>query len=520
MVKSWRYLGRRNKEQPLVNEGQAAALPVQYSLMANVDILEAIFAACDDVVFRRMRLGGITGRQAALVYVDGLVNNELVNDEIMKSILLQGPLTVPLAADEGFELYRLVRDSLLTVANVREITEFREACRCILSGFALLFLDGINRALAVDVCGWEHRGVEEPQAEALIRGSREGFSECLRINTALLRRRLRDPQLKFKTYFMGRRSQTTVGLMYIEGVANPELIAEVDRRLKKIDIDGILESGYIEQFIEDKWYSPFAQLQNTERPDEAAAALLEGRVVVLTDNTPFALIIPATFNSLMHSPEDHYHRWFIAFLIRLLRFSGSFLALMLPSFYIAMVSFTPEMIPTSLAMSIGAGREGLPFPTIIEAFIMEAVLELLREAAIRLPGPLAETLGVVGALILGQTAVQAGIVSSAMVIVVSLTAIAGFVVPSYDAAISLRILRFFLMIMAALLGLYGIILGLMIILTHIVSLKSFGVPYLKPWAPWTARDLKDSIYRAPLFRERLRPAYLKTREFRRIGEKK
>lgn len=163
MVKSWRYLGRRNKEQPLVNEGQAAALPVQYSLMANVDILEAIFAACDDVVFRRMRLGGITGRQAALVYVDGLVNNELVNDEIMKSILLQGPLTVPLAADEGFELYRLVRDSLLTVANVREITEFREACRCILSGFALLFLEGINRALAVDVCGWEHRGWKNPR---------------------------------------------------------------------------------------------------------------------------------------------------------------------------------------------------------------------------------------------------------------------------------------------------------------------------------------------------------------------
>lgn len=515
--KSWRYLGHRNKAVPLVDEGQAAALPLQYSLAVNLETLQAIFADCQDVVFRRMRIGGVMGHQAALVYVDGLVNNDLVNDQIMKSILLEGPQAMPVLTGSPYELYRQVRDSLLTVANVREILEFREAARCILSGFALFFLDGIKRALAIEVCGWEHRGVEEPPTEALIRGSREGFSDCLRTNTALLRRRLRDPQLKLKTYFLGRRSQTTVGLMYIEGIANPGLITEVEQRLNKIDIDGILESAYIEQFIEDKWYSPFAQIQNTERPDEAAAALLEGRVVILTDNTPFALIIPATFNSLMHSPEDHYHRWFIAVLIRTLRFVGSFLALLLPSFYIAMVSFTPEMIPTSLAISIGAGREGLPFPTIIEAFIMESVLELLREAGIRLPGPLGETLGVVGALILGQAAVQAGIVSSAMVIVVALTAIAGFVVPSYDAAISLRILRFFLMIMAAIFGLYGVILGLMLILTHMVSLKSFGVPYLKPWAPWTAADLKDSIYRAALFRERLRPVYHKPLEARRIG---
>ncbi|MGB9848382.1 MAG: spore germination protein [Moorellaceae bacterium] len=503
---------------PLVDEGEAPTAPLEYSLEVNLKTLQDIFMDCQDVVYRRLRLGGGEGRAAAIIYIDGLVDNEILDTQIVKSLLLEAPLSAAGLVPPR-ELFYKIRDSWVTVANVREIEDFREAVFCVTGGFALLLLDGVQEALALEVCGWEHRGVEEPQAEILIRGPREGFSECFRTNTSLLRRRIRDPQLKLKTYFLGRRSRTTVGVMYLGGVADPELVKEVDRRLQGIDIDGILESGFIEQLIEDRWYSPFSQIQSTERPDEAAAALLEGRVVIMTDNTPFALIVPATFNSLMHSPEDFYHRWFITFLIRSLRFLGSTIALILPSMYIAMVSFTPEMIPTSLAISIGADREGIPFPTIVEAFIMETTLELLREAGIRLPTPLGQTLGVVGAIILGQAAVQAGIVSSAMVIVVSLTAIAGFVIPSYDAAIALRILRFFLMIMAAVLGLYGVILGLVLILTHLLSLQSFGVPYLKPWAPWTAQDLKDSIYRSPLFRHLSRPAYLHPVEQKRMDNK-
>ncbi|OIQ58673.1 spore germination protein [Neomoorella thermoacetica] len=526
--KSWFYLRRKKKARPspgkdqlaspLVDEGKAIALPFQRSLEANLKILQEIFSDCQDVVYRRMKIGGTGGLAALLVYVDGLVDNEIIDTQIVKSLLLEAPQATPAFTPDGKFFYQ-VRDTLLTVANVREIANFREAAFCILSGFALLILEGSNKGLALEVCGWEHRGVEEPQNEAVIRGPRDGFSESFRTNTALLRRRLRDPQLKLKTYFLGRRSQTAVGLLYLKGVVDPELVAEVEGRLKNIDIDGILDSGFIEQLIEDCWYSPFAQIQSTERPDEAAAALLEGRVIVLTDNTPFALLIPATFNSLMHSPEDFYHRWLISFLIRSLRFLGTVLALILPSLYIAMVSFSPEMIPTSLAISIGAGREGLPFPSIVEALIMEVVLELLREAGIRLPGPLGQTLGVVGALILGQAAVQANIVSSAMVIVVALTAISGFVAPRFDAAIALRILRFFLMVMAAFLGLYGIILGLMLILAHLASLKSFGVPYLQPWAPLRVPDLKDSVYRAAFFKQRWRPFYLKPREVKRIGDR-
>ncbi|BCV21157.1 spore germination protein [Moorella sp. Hama-1] len=522
--KPWLFSRKKRKAKlnpaqdtsPLADEGKAIALPFRRSLEANLKILQAIFADCQDAVYRRMKIGGTQGLATVLIYIDGLVDNEIIDNQIVKSLLLEAPLTTLAFAPEG-GIFNQVRDSLLTVANVREIADSREAVFCILSGFALLILEGSNKGLALEVCGWEHRGVEEPQNESLIRGPREGFSECFRTNTALLRRRLRDPQLKLKTSFLGRRSQTTVGVMYLDGIVNPGLLTEVEERLNKIDIDGILDSGFIEQLIEDNWYSPFAQIQSTERPDEATAALLEGRVVVLTDNTPFALLIPATFNSLMHSPEDFYHRWLISFLIRGLRFLGTALTLILPALYIAMISFSPEMIPTSLAISIGAGREGVPFPSIVEALIMEVVLELLREAGIRLPGPLGQTLGVVGALVLGQAAVQANIVSSAMVIVVALTAIGGFAAPRFDAAIALRILRFFLMIMATVLGLYGIILGLMLILTHLVSLKSFGVPYLQPWAPLRVPDLKDSIYRTALFNQRWRPFYLKPREAKKMG---
>lgn len=516
-----RLPSRYRLASPLADEGQACLVPLHTSLKANLDLLAELLRDCEDVVYRRLCLSNFRDREAAVVYVDGLVDNFTVDTQIVKVLLLESasvsPFSTQALAEDVLSLFQRIKDSLITVGQVREIGDLREAAACLFRGFALLFLDGVGKALALEVCGWEHRGIEESPAESLIRGPRESFTECLRTNTALLRRRIRDPELKYRTFFLGRRTRTPVGMMYLAGVANPGLVEEVERRLQSIDIDGVLESAFIEQLIEDKWYSPFSQIQNTERPDEACAALLEGRVVVLTDNTPFALIIPATFNNLLHTPEDFYHRWFITVLVRLLRFLGSIIALILPSMYISMVSFSPEMIPTSLAISIGAGREGLPFPTVIEAFIMETTLELMREAGIRLPSPLGQTLGVVGAIILGQAAVQAGIVSSAMVIVVSLTGIAGFVTPSYDAAIALRILRFFLMIMAAVLGLYGVILGLMLILTHLVSLKSFGVPYLKPWAPWTFRDLKDSVYRAPLFRQRTRPAYLHPLEEERLG---
>ncbi len=341
----------------------------------------------------------------------------------------------------------------------------------------------------------------------MIRGPRDSFVEAINPNLMLIRRRLRDPSLVFERIQIGNRGQNDVVIAYIKDIANEDLVLEVRKRLKKVDLDVILDSGYIEQLIEDDWWSPFNTIQDTERPDEVVAGLTEGRVAILVDNSPFALLAPTTFNTQMMSPEDYYVRWPAANFVRLIRFIASFVSFVTPSLYIALISFHPEMIPTQLALSVAASREGLPFPSFIEALIMELSLELLREAGIRLPGPIGQTIGIVGGLVIGEAAVNAGIVSPIMVIVVAMTAIAGFIIPTYTLSFGLRIARFFLMIAASFFGLYGLTLGLLIILGHLATLTSFGVSYLSPWAPLNLKDLRDSVIRFPWHSLKQRPRY-------------
>jgi spore germination protein len=293
----------------------------------------------------------------------------------------------------------------------------------------------------------------------------------------------------------------------------------VKERIDNIDIDAIMESGYIEQLIEDSWRSPFPQMQHTQRPDVVAAALYEGRVAVVVDNTPFVLLVPATIVTLIQSAEDYYERPFITAAVRLLRLGAMIMSLVLPSLYIAVTSYHPGMLPTDLALYVAGSRANVPFPAFIEAFIMEAALELLREAGIRLPGPIGSTIGIVGGLVLGQAAVEAGIVSPLMVIVVALTAIAGYSSPSYSLAISYRLLRFVMMAFAAVLGLYGVIWVVLAILIHLCNLKSFGVPYLTPFvATETAvKDFKDVFIRVPLRYMKSRPQYLRPGDSTRLA---
>ncbi len=331
----------------------------------------------------------------------------------------------------------------------------------------------------------------------------------------LIRRRIRDPNLVFRHLKVGQRARNDLVIAYIEGITKPELLKEVETRLKEVEIDIILDSGYIEQMIEDVWWSPFNTIQDTERPDEIAAGLTEGRVAILVDNSPFALLAPATFNTQMLSPEDYYLRWPVANFVRLLRFIASFTALVTPSLYIAVTSFHPEMIPTQLALSIAGTREGIPFPAFVEAVIMELALELLREAGIRLPGPIGQTIGIVGGLVIGDAAVRARLVSPIMVIVVALTAIAGFIIPTYSLGFGLRITRFFLMILASLLGIYGLTLGMLILLGHLATVTSFGVSFLSPWAPLNWHDLGDSVIRGPWHKANKRPNYTTPQNRRR-----
>lgn len=490
------------------------------SLEENLAFYEEIFQDCDDVVVRRWKFGAVHEFKAALIFVEGLADKNTINEEILKSLAIEARQAAPNKIKSKKELYDLITRSAITVADIKEMDDRYETIDYLMTGMCLFMVDGISGAIVAETKGWEHRGVEEPEVETIIRGPRDGFCETLRVNTTLVRRRIRDPNLKIKSLQIGRRTKTDVAVLYMADVTNPGLVEEVKGRLEAIDIDGILESGYIEQLIEDTWLSPFPQLQATERPDAVAHALLNGRVAILTDNTPFAMIIPTTINSLMQSPEDYYQRWFIGSFTRMIRFAANFLALILPSLYIALTSFHPEMLPTRLALSIAASREGVPFPAFLEAFIMEGAIELLREAGIRLPGPIGQTIGIVGGLIIGEAAVSASIVSSVMVIVVAVTAISSFAMPTYDVAIAFRLLRFFLMALATILGLYGVILGLMLILTHLAILKSFGVSYLAPWSPLRLKDLKDSIIRFPMMAMKDRLTFADPRDLDRMKDER
>lgn len=379
----------------------------------------------------------------------------------------------------------------------------------------MLFLEGYQTCIVASTRGWRDRAVSEPQSQTVVRGPRDSFTETLRTNTALIRRRIKSPKLWIESQQIGEFTKTDIALVYIDGIADEQVIQEVKERLSKIDIDGILESGYIEELIQDEDYTPFPTMHNTERPDSVAAGLLEGRIAILVDGTPFVLMVPALFIQFFQAAEDYYQRADISTLIRLMRYMAFFLALLTPSAYIALTTFHQEMLPFALLISIAAQREGVPFPAIIEAFIMEITFEILREAGVRLPRAVGSAISIVGALVLGEAAVQAGLVSPAMVIVVSITAISNFVSPVYDMAIAVRMLRFILMVLAATFGLFGIILGLILMILHLCSLRSFGVPYMTPMAPFVKRDQKDVLIRRSIKKMKTRPKLINEKNISR-----
>ena len=472
----------------------------------NIETIKHELQNSSDLVLREFDLNfnQIPKIHCALFYLEAMVSNSQVTNAILQPLMHE---IRDFDERVSTTFIKFIQESALTIGEVGEETELDKVLLSIMTGNVILLIDGARTALTIDVKGWKHRGVESPQTEAVIRGPRDSFSEPLTINLTLIRRRLRDPDLVFERITLGKRGHNDIVLAYIKNLAHPDLIAEVRKRLQKIEVDVILDSGYVEQIIEDDWWSPFNTLQDSERPDEVVAGLVEGRVAILVDNSPFALLVPATLNSQMMSPEDYYIRWPAANFIRIIRFIASFVAFVTPSLYISLVSFHPEMIPTQLALSIAATRDGIPFPSFVEALMMELSLELLREAGIRLPGAIGQTIGIVGGLIIGDAAVRAGIVSPIMVIVVAMTAIAGFIIPTYTLSFGLRISRFFLMIISSLLGLYGLALGLLLMLGHLATLTSFGVSYLSPWAPLNIHDLRDSIIRSPWHRLKHRPQY-------------
>lgn len=466
----------------------------------NIEYLKELFKDNSDVVFREFYAS--CNKKVFLIYIDGIGNKDMLDDFVIESLML---------TDKEISVKEF-KSKLLTVSDLREIENLTEGIQAILSGDTMMLMEGVSIGYVIASRSWPVRGISEPSGETVIRGGRDGFSETIRFNTALIRRRIRDTSLKVKSQVIGRRSKSDVVVMYIEDIAEDSIVKEVFNRLDKIDIDAILDSGYIEQFIEDDKWSLFPQCQSTERPDVVAGALYEGRIAIIVDNSPFVLIVPATLPNLFQSPDDYYQRWMYGTVLRIIRVFSVIISLVLPALYVAVTSFNPQIIPTKMAYFIASSREGVPFPAFLEAIIMEFSMAFLTEAIVRLPKPIGSTIGIVGGLIIGQAAVSAGIVSPTMIIIVSLTTITTFTIPNYDVNSAFRIIRFILIIASAIIGLYGIMIGMIILLIHLIKLKSFGKPYLSPLVNPNIRDFKDMFIRFPLKYFKKRPEYMKTKD--------
>ncbi|WP_274649467.1 spore germination protein [Paenibacillus humicola] len=461
--------------------------------------LKSIFRNCSDVVFRRIRVGGNV--QWIVVYISSLVDKKMLDEHVLNPMIAHRSAK-DASLSGGIEA---LDDLLISIGEISLVGRISELVRYVLNGNAVILAAGERRAMAVSVSGKAQRSLEEPSSEPVIRGPRDGFIENNSTNIGLIRSRLKTSRLKIETFTVGDLTQTEVALTYIDGVADASVVEEVRRRIRKIRIDGILDSNNIEEFIEDDAYSPFPQIQSTERPDVIAAGLLGGNVALLVDSTPFVLLLPMTFWAGLQASEDYNVRWPIATFVRWIRLIFLIIAIFAPPLYVAITTYHQEMIPTSLLLSIAGSREPVPFPALIEALLMEIIFEALREAGIRLPKQIGQAISIVGALVIGQAAVQAGIISAPVVIIVSITGIASFTIPRYSFANGVRLLRFPILFLAGTLGLYGIALGFLGILLHVCSLRSFGVPYFAPAAPISVRNLKDILVRVPVWNKSRRP---------------
>ncbi|MEL7649578.1 MAG: spore germination protein [Sedimentibacter sp.] len=498
---------KQNKNKQ--DEQDLSQVKVDADIKKNEAVLKELFKNADDIVFRKIEGGQNRKVKMLLTYVDGMTSKEAISEYAVQNLMMNMDLN-SLENSPETELQNAVAKTNISILEVQVLITLGECVDKMLSGETVLFIDTCSKAVMLSSRGWPMRGIQEPAAETLIRGARDGFVETMKVNITLIRRRIRDPKMKVKYTQVGTRSKTDIAILYIDDIVNRTVLETVEKRIKNIDIEAILESSYIEEMIEDDSYSLFPQIENTERPDAAASALLEGRVVIAVDNTPTVLIAPAIFVSFMQSSEDYYERWLPSCITRLIRYLALPIVMLLPALYVAVTQFHPNMLPTQLALYVAASRANVPFPPYFEALLMELVIELVREASMRITTPVGSTIGLVGGLVIGQSSVEAGLITPLAVIIVALTAIASFTIPSYNFSTTLRVIRFAFIILASVFGLFGISIGLSILIIHLCTLKSCGIPYMTPLSTFVEnrRDLRDTVIRPKIKNMVRKPKYL------------
>lgn len=515
MGRKFRYSRNRQIHAiPGENTGYTPPVPdmmnsgdISLSIYDNEKRIREAFGHSSDLVTRKINFGAYSDVEILLVHIDGLVDDQMITQGILRPIGVFSDWP-PLEEPSPVKIYSQLKSRLIAKDELSEVGRMEDLLKEVCFGNSAIIVDGHNAALIADIKGWKQRSIEQPTTEPTIRGTKEGFVETTRTNTSIVRRHIHDPRLRIEERAIGAIGRTIISVVYIEGVARDEVVQEVRDRIDRISIDSIQASGELEEYIEDAPFSPFPTILRTERVDRVVGALLEGRIAILTEGTPFVLIVPCNLFMFLSVPDDYLERFLIGSFLRILRLILFFSALLLPTLFVIAITFHQEMIPTSLAVSIAAQREGIPFPALAEALILDLAYEILREASVRVPLVFGPAVSILGVLFLGQVAVQAGLVSPFMVIMVSLTAIASLGTPIFSMGISVRMLRFIFLILGGTLGLYGLIWGLAALLIHLAALRSFGIPYAEPLLPLIPTGLGDSVVRAPWWSRLKRPPFI------------
>ena len=487
---------------------------VSANLRENEKYLRSRLENCSDILIRPMRLGDKHKVDCLMVYIEVAVSNMMLDDSALGKMINHFWEISP------EDIQEFVRHNSLGIADVKKLENLDESIDAMLAGNAVFFIDGYDKAMKISSKGYPSTGVMEAESEKVLRGSREGFSDSVKSNSALIRKRLRDTRLKVEEYKIGVRSHTLTQVLYMDDLVHEGLLEEVKERLEEFQIDGILDSGMLEQLTEDVWYSPFPQYQTTERPDRAVQEILKGKVVILCDNSPEALILPGNFSSFMESSEDWYHRFEMASFLRILRYLAVIMATVLPGLYLAVIRFHTQILPSALILSFAEAREGVPFSSVVELIFLELAFELIREAGVRVPGSLGNAIGIVGGLVIGQAAVEANLVSPIVVMIVALTALGSMTVPNEEFAAAFRLVKYGFLILGGYLGIYGIVLGVYLVIGHLAGLISFGIPYLVPFIKKEQKGSKgDRVLRVPLRKRVLRPLYAREEQKIRLKRK-
>jgi len=487
-------------------------MPKNENMELTVSNLRSIIGKNVDVEFKEIFICGDKKYPATLIFVSGLVDVKSIARDVIKPLMDKSLLC---EKDSLKNIISLIEHGFVHLPVMNTHNNINNTVNDILTGSCALVFDNEKMAITFEIKGFEKRSISEPTNESSVKGPKDSFVESIRVNTATIRRKIASQNLSIEQTKVGKQSLTEIEILYLNGTVNRNIVNEVKRRLENIEIDGVIEPGFVEEYIVDKRYTTFPLILSTERPDKFCIGILEGRVGLIIDGLPIAYIIPASIQQFLRASDDYSQNFIVVSALRLLRYISMALTIFLPAFYIAITTFHQEMIPTKLAIAIASAKEGVPYPSFIEIFIMLIAFEILLEAGLRLPKNIGQAVSVVGALVVGEAAVNANLISPTVVVVIAITSIASFTMPSQDFSNALRIWKFIMAILSSILGIFGMSIGAIFLLYHLSSIETFGVAFLSPFVASEGKDIWDSIIRAPLKLLKKRPFILRTPNERR-----